>query len=119
MKQTITIHQLPPMLNGKGGLKRMHWTKYGDVRDKWMWLLRAEKPDKHPGKVKVRFTRYSTRVADPDNVSASFKVIGDGLTALKILKDDSFKVITEFTVMWKKVSKLKYQRVEIEIEDVK
>lgn len=118
MKQIITIPELPPMLNGKDGLKRMHWAKYTDVRDKWVWLIRAENPKKHTGVVNIAFTRFSTRAADPDNVAAGFKVIGDALTSLGVIEDDSFEVIESFTVNWKKVSKLKHQRVEIHIEDV-
>lgn len=114
MKQTITVHELPPMLNGKNGLKRMHWTKYNKIRDSWVWLIRAENPEKHKGIVTISFTRFSTAMPDWDNLYSSFKVLGDSLEKPGIIKDDSPTTVKE----WQKVNKQKYQRVEIEISDV-
>ncbi|HSH24978.1 MAG TPA: hypothetical protein VLA13_05515 [Massilibacterium sp.] len=118
MKQSIIINELAPMLNGKNGLKRMHWTKYKKVRDMWTWLIRAEKPQKHSGKVIISFTRFSTAQPDWDNLYASFKVIGDSLETLGIIKDDSMDIVTDLDANWKKVSKRKHQRTEITIEDI-
>lgn len=117
MRQTITINELAPMLNGKKGLKRMHWAAYTKVRDKWTWLIRAEKPQKHKGRVIISFTRFSTARPDWDNLYASFKIIGDSLETLGVIKDDSMDVVEKLDANWKKVSKRKYQRTEIRIED--
>src|SRR5690625_6542198 len=89
MKQTIIIDKLAPMLNGKDGLKRMHWAKYRKVRDAWTWLIRSKKPQKHSGRVKISFIRYSTARPDWDNLYASFKVIGDALQNAGVIRDDS------------------------------
>ena len=118
MNQTITIHDLPPGLNGKGGLKRMHHHQYAKIRDSWHYQILAEKPSKHKGKVRITYTRYSTHVSDPDNVAASFKVVGDGLVSNGVLKDDSFDVITDFIVRWEKVKSKAKQRIEVEIQDI-
>lgn len=115
MKQTIIIHELPPLLNK---WQRMHHQKRHAIKKDWVWRILAEKPAKHTGRVTIRFTRFSTRCGDPDNIAASFKCIGDGLVKAGVIEDDSFEVIKEFTAAWKKVSKRKFQRVQIEIEDV-
>jgi|SRR5690625_95581 len=118
MKQTIIIDKLAPMLNGKDGLKRMHWAKYRKVRDAWTWLIRSKKPQKHSGRVKISFIRYSTARPDWDNLYASFKVIGDALQNAGVIRDDSMDDIVSLDAKWKKESKNKLQRTEIIIKDV-
>ena len=114
MKQQITIFELPPMMNQ---LIRMNRWKYGELRDKWEWLIRAEKPAKHTGRVNIRLTRVSTRTPDPDNVAASFKFIGDALESLGVIADDSFNTIVDLTARWEKADSMDGQGVKIEIED--
>ena len=118
MNQKITIHDLPPGLNGKGGLKRMHHHQYAKIRDSWHYKILAEKPRKHKDGVRVVYTRHSVRRMDLDNVGASFKVVGDALESTGVIKDDSPEILTELVLRSKKVSKRKQQRIEIEIEDV-
>ena len=117
MEQTFFIPELPPMLNGSGGLQQMHWSKYQKIKKSWVWLVKAVKPKKHSGQVRVTFVRHSSNVADPDNVAASFKVVGDALVANGVLTDDNFKVIVEFVVRWQKVAR-KDQGISLKIEDV-
>lgn len=116
MEQTFFIPELPPMLNGKGGLQQMHWSKYQKIKKAWVWLIKAQKPKKHSGQVRITFTRHSSMVADPDNVAASFKVVGDALVANRIIEDDSFKFIVEFVVRWQKSAR-KDQGISVKIED--
>lgn len=118
MRQEIIIRELPPGLNGSNGLKNMHHFKYSEQKKKWVWLIRATNPKKHKGKVKVRFTRVSTRMMDFDNIGASFKFVGDALEKNKVIQDDSPKFLTELSLHWQKAESQKQQYVKIEIEDV-
>lgn len=116
MKQTIVVNDLPPMLNGKNGLKRMHWTRYQDVRDKWVYYMLQAKPHRHQGQVAIHFIRYSTARPDWDNLYASFKVIGDSLVISKTIVEDNPGVVVKLTAEWEKCRR-KDQRTEIIIED--
>ncbi len=116
--QRIVVPQLAPGLNGDNGLKRMHWKKYMKVRDRWVWLVRQQNPAKHPGKVTIRYTRKSTAMMDPDNVGASFKVIGDALETLGVIENDSFDIITDFRIGWSRAKNPASQKSIIEITDV-
>ena len=118
MKQEIIINELPPGLNGSNGLKNMHYHKYSQEKKRWVWLIRSVNPQKHKGKVRVRFTRVSTRMMDFDNIGASFKFVGDALERNKVIKDDSPKILTELSLHWEKAGSQKKQYVKIEIEDV-
>lgn len=102
MTQSFFIPELPPMLNGKGGLLRMHWGQRKKLNEKWVWLIRAQRLHKHSGRVIVEFTRVSARRADLDNIAASFKPIGDALVKCGIVQDDNSGVITELRVKWEK-----------------
>lgn len=118
MRTEITLQRLTPMLNGKNGLKRMHHQKYKKIRDDVALEIRSETKQKHKGEVVIRFIRYSTAQPDWDNLYSAFKVIGDGLVTAGIIRDDSMDVVLDLNADWKKVSKRKYQRTEIIIEDV-
>lgn len=119
MKQTLQIYELPPGLNGSNGLMQMHWSKYRKLKERWLWLIKSEKPAVHEGMVEIRFTRYSTAPMDYDNLGASFKPIGDALEDCGIIEDDSPNTINKLILQWKKALSRKEQGVTIEIEDVK
>ena len=102
------------MLNGDNGLKRMHWSKYTKVRDKWTWLIRQATKTKIKEPVNITFIRHSTRRPDWDNLYSSFKVIGDGLKTAGVLEDDTMDNIITLTAKWEK-SKQVDQRTTITI----
>ena len=116
MRQKIRINALPPSLNGKDGLMRMHWTKLVTLKKDWVLHILAVNPQNHEGGVKIRFTRLSTVPMDFDNIGASFKLVGDALVKNGVIKDDSPSIVTELVLRWKKASR-KQQGVLIEIED--
>jgi Holliday junction resolvase RusA-like endonuclease len=118
MTQEVFINKLPPSLNGKDGLIRMHWAKKSQLSKTWVWLIHAENMNPHLGRVQVEFTRVSTRKMDYDNIRASFKLVGDALVRCGIIQDDSPDFITELKVKWKKAKTLKEQGIMIKIEDV-
>lgn len=118
MTTEITLQRLTPMLNGDDGLKRMHHRKYSKIRDDVAFEIRSVTKAKHQGNVMIRYVRYSTAQPDWDNLYAGFKVIGDGLVAAGVIKDDSMDVVLDLDAGWKKVSKRKYQRTEIIVQDV-
>ena len=115
MKQTLKIDELPPSLNK---WQRMHWGKRKKVKEKWIWLIKEQKPKFHSGSVRITFTRVSTRMMDFDNIGGSFKPIGDALTKCGVIEDDNPKVVESLTLFWEKSKKQKDQHVIIEIEDV-
>lgn len=117
MTETIVIHDLPPMLNGKVGLKRMHWSTYRDIRDKWVWLVREQTKSKYTVPVEISFVRHSSRRPDFDNLYASFKVIGDALKIAGVIIDDNMDYIVDLNARWEK-SKQVDQRTTIEIKTV-
>lgn len=118
MKQRIFINELPPGLNGSNGLKNMHYQQYSKEKKKWVWLVREQNPKKHSGKVRVNFTRVSTRMMDHDNTGASFKFVGDALEKCGVIVDDSPNYLTELIIGWEKAVSRKEQGVLIEIEDI-
>ena len=113
----IEINEVPPMLNGKGGLKRMHFSEYTKLRNKWHWLIRSQSPEKFKGKVIVTYTRSSVVAPDWDNLYASFKPIGDALVSNGVISDDNPKVIIELRGRWRKAKNNKDLKTIIEIND--
>ena len=99
---TITIDEVAPMLNGSKGLKNMHFQVYRKLRDRWIWLIASQTRQKIKGKVRVIYTRSSVIAPDWDNISASFKPIGDALVTNGVIEDDNPMVVTEFIPRWRK-----------------
>lgn len=118
MKQTIFISELPPGLNGSNGIRNAHYHQLNNQKKEWVWLVRAENPKKHEGRVKVSYTRISTSPMDLDNVAASFKFVGDGLVGCGVIADDSPDILTSLSVNWEKAESVKEQGVRVVIEDV-
>jgi len=114
MTQTIHIDQLPPTLNQ---WQKMHHMERHRLKQDWAWLIKSQNPEAHEGAVSITYTRFSTSMPDPDNVAASFKAIGDGLVGAGVIKDDSFKYVTDFTVRWENPGKRSEQGIAITITD--
>jgi len=102
MEIKITIDEVAPMLNGSNGLKNMHYRNYMKLRDKWAWLIRSATTAKFKGKVRIEYVRASVSPPDWDNISASFKPIGDALVTNGVIEDDNPMVVTEFIPRWRK-----------------
>jgi flavoprotein len=117
MTVTIEIDDVAPMLNGSQGLMRMHYRTYMKLKDKWIWLIRSRSADKFKGRVTIDYYRSSVIAPDADNLSASFKPIGDALVTNGIISDDSMKVVTRFTAHWMKAKNNKDKRTVIVITD--
>ena len=98
----ITINDVAPGLNGKDGLKRIHYRNYAKLLEKWQWLIREQNPPKFTGKVDIIYIRSSVQPMDWDNLAASFKPIGDALTANGVITDDNPNVVVSFTPKWRK-----------------
>jgi hypothetical protein len=102
MEIKITIDEVAPMLNGSNGLKNMHFRNYMKLRDKWAWLIRSATTAKFKGKVRIEYVRASVSPPDWDNISASFKPIGDALVSNGVIEDDNPTIVTEFVPKWEK-----------------
>jgi len=103
---------LPPTLNGKKGLLRLHWTKREKIKQKFMWLIKMKKIPKLPGKVTLVMYNYATHLMDWDNLAGRLKIVGDAMVGLGLLEDDSPELIIDFDMKQEKVHKLKDVRIE-------
>jgi len=120
MEKTIIFRppDLPPTLNGKKGLLRMHWSDRKKLKEKYMWLIREQKIPKFKPRVVVEVTNYAIRLMDWDNLAGRFKIIGDALVGLKLLKDDNPDVVVNFTMVQYRVHKKAEVRIEFRIIEV-
>jgi len=118
MKKHIRLPYLTPGLNGPDGLMRQHFRDAARIKDRLTWEIRAQKSGPTIGyPVRVVYTRYTATLMDWDNACASFKHIGDALTAAGILADDNPKIIAEFLPRQIKCRRTE-QRTEITIEEI-
>jgi hypothetical protein len=99
---TIEIPRVAPGLNGSKGLKNMHFQAYRKLRDSWAFEIRSLTNAKFKGRVSIDYTRSSVVPMDWDNLSASFKVIGDALVSNNIIEDDNPTIVVEFRPHWRK-----------------
>lgn len=93
----FVIAELPPNLNGIKKLSRNYYL-YGQERDRWQMLIRqAIGADmiSYPGRVSIQFDVYCMQKSDKDNAQARFKLVGDALVNMGIIRDDSNRVIDE------------------------
>lgn len=115
---TIEIPRVAPGLNGSGGLKNLHFQAYRKLRDSWTLQIRSVTSDKFLGKVSIDYTRSSVVAMDWDNLSASFKVIGDALVANQIITDDNPNVVVAFRPHWRKAKNNKDLKTIITITEL-
>lgn len=97
---------LPPGLNGKDGLLRMHWSKRSELLELWTGMVLEQKRAADPfpiEKCRVEFWLRVRQLMDWDNASARFKLVGDALVRAHVLKDDSPKVVDSFQVYQERV----------------
>jgi hypothetical protein len=100
----LEFDELPPGLNGKTGLLRMHWTVRRQLMQRWLVLVRRALEDspvthfdrEHP--CTIIAVRRSKRLMDWDNFGASLKPVLDGLVKTGVLSDDSPKVVRALTL---------------------
>ncbi len=120
-KLTLTFDAVPPGLNGEDGLMRAHWAEYRVMRDTWVWLMRAVIKDWDGVMIprcRITWTLRVIHLRDWDNACASFKVVGDALQTLGIIKDDSPQVILEFIPKQERTVHYDEQGCMVEIEPI-
>lgn len=117
---TFDRDHIPPSLNGAGGLIRMHYRVKKEKQNILMWMiLEQNKPKiKFEGRVRVITTGHSVKFSDWDNFASRFKLIGDALTHLEIIPDDSPKYIVEFVTLQVKCKKMNQAKYIVEIEEL-
>lgn len=93
----------PPGLNGDGGLIRMHRKARSELQNFWKVYVREAMPygmlydSRLPlQRCEIVYTVRGLREMDDDNLSASFKMLGDALAHNRIIANDSPRVITCF-----------------------
>ncbi len=118
MSERIHIPYLTPGLNGSDGLMRQHFRQAAKLKERLTWEVRQQRRGPTITQpVRVTYTRYAAVLMDWDNACASFKHIGDALTAAGVLSDDSPKIIAEFLPRQVKCKRAE-QRTEILIEKI-
>ena len=73
---------------------RMHWTKKGDLKDEWYWLVKAAagvRGEKQEEPVRMHIIRVSKRLIDDSNVPAGCKYLIDAFVKFGHAKDDSHR----------------------------
>lgn len=120
MKTIVTIPEKVPSNNGKKGLLRMHWSKRGKLRDKFMWLFLSQTRNRHQGKVTIHIAHYyrGTAITDADNLSSTSKIPLDALVKAEIIKDDKLSMIGTPTFSQIRVKEAHQVKTVIEITDV-
>lgn len=103
---------MPPTLNGSGGLLRMHWSKRYKVKDKFSWLIKAQNPKKISGTMQLVMINYAIHLMDWDNLGGRLKIVGDCLTSMGMIEDDKPEVIVGFQMKQVKVKKKADVRLE-------
>jgi len=106
---SLTFTELPPGLNGRNGLIRLHWKDRQALLARWRILVleaigtatgTCSTPitfaPTHPCTVEV--LRVDRRMMDWDNLGASLKPVLDGLVHAGVLSDDGPAVVTHLTM---------------------
>ena len=115
----LEFEEIPPSLNGKSGLLRMHWTKRGQVQQSWansVQLLIAQIPEFEPlTSCLILYTVSGVRWRDYDNLAASFKLLGDALVNAKVMVDDSSAIVKLFFPIYRHVGHWNEESARVEI----
>ena len=116
----LVIDGLIAGLNGSKGLMRSHWSNTKKQKELYQTIilqhLKEGKVRNHIGEVTVEYIGYKNRFMDWDNFCSSFKHIGDALVKMKIIADDSPRIVTQFIPNQIKVKQIE-QKVVIIIKD--
>jgi len=111
----IDLQGLPRTVNSIG---RLHWAVKAKETRYWIDCVALyvinKKPLKPLPKVRLRFTRFSSRQPDFDNLVNSFKAVQDGLVVSGILQNDKPENIETPEYIWQKACHKKGQiRIEV------
>ena len=107
-----------PLAPSQNQLLRMHWAKRKKRQKDFEWLIVQAVGNWRSvlDGVHITITRKSCGVEpDPDNLTASAKLILDALQRVNVIRDDSPKSIS-LKVMWEKATKKTDQGTLVEIE---
>lgn len=119
-KLRLEIQGLPRTMNSFRWLAR----NYAIEKRRWEYAIihallktNQQKPPTPLKKALVKYTLYSTKPRDEDNLHSSFKIIQDQLVRIGILLDDSPSVIGKPIALHEK-AKPRDGKVLIEIEEI-
>lgn len=111
-KILLEFDDIPPSLNGRGGmLRNSHWERKNMQA---VWDLSVRRILNHLPyslvnppieKCAVVWTVRSQQYWDWDNLNAAFKMLGDALVHNKLLVDDSVRHIVRWRAVYKRVKK--------------
>jgi hypothetical protein len=115
----IDLPYLLPGLNGREGLMRMHWTKRRALAKTVQWDIISQVRSLGVNsclEVRITYTAYRHRLMDWDNFASSFKLIGDGLKAAGVIKDDSPKFVRDFVLRQEAIKRSEKARTVVRVE---
>ena len=107
-----------PLAPSQNQLLRMHWSKRKTKQKEIEWLIVQQVGNRSAALcgVHVTITRKSVGVEpDPDNLTASAKLILDALQRVNVIKNDSPQYIS-LTVKWERAKKRVEQGTVVTIE---
>jgi len=107
-----------PLAPSQNDLLRMHWSKRKKKQKEIGWLIVQQVGNRSAALcgVHVTITRKSVGVEpDPDNLTASAKLILDALQRVNVIKDDSPQYIS-LAVEWERAKKRVEQGTVVTIE---
>ena len=116
----LEFNECPPGLNGGSGMIRAAWEGRRKEQDHWKLLVMEALEGRRPlfERCVVIFERRSYQVMDWDNCAASFKLLGDAMVQVGVLKDDGPAVVLMFLPLQKRVHTRAERGCSVEIIEV-
>ena len=117
----IFVPELPPGLNGKNGLIRLHWAARKKLQNRWneyIFAKVAHLKRKCPAPpLKLTYTRlYASVPMDLDNLAASVKIPLDALRKSGIIPEDDPTIIASYDSRQRKVPRMIDRGIFIKLE---
>jgi len=114
---TLLVFDNPKLFPSTNVDRKKHWAERMPIKNILLFQIYAQKPMKHEGKVRITYTRYSTKLMDADNLGTSYKSAGDILVRIGCIVDDSPDYV-EFEPKQIKVAHRNQQKITIQITDL-
>lgn len=116
----LELDNIPPSFNGREGVLRMHWAKRQKVSEGWQYRVKSLVNQRPPKGIPYKrcvilYTVYGVREQDWDNLSSTYKFIGDGLVNAGVLVDDNPGCVLAWFPLFHKVSSFKEEHIVIEV----
>ena len=111
---------LAPSLNGSNGLIRMHYHRYAQIKETWIWSIKEESRNrKAPIPCRIELLRmYAVLPLDLDNLYASCKIPLDALRSARVIPEDDPSCVAGLYCRQEKVAKKSQQGTLILLSEI-